>query len=162
MRPMNEQIALFNDAIAILRAHAVLLESVARVVEGPDPWPADLEHWIGSHAITQDTALLAEAFRDAARSAEKKAGFIFAFLRDGNASGAILGVSTAGSSIGLLLEHRAGLGGEGCQTLPSASSVLADVEARLDQLFPPDETEFYTPQVKAFQQWLNTYANLWS
>jgi hypothetical protein len=161
VRPVNDEIALFNDAMALLRAHAVLLESVARVVESTDPWPTDLELWIRSQATTKDNARLAIAFRDAGSTAEKEARFIASSLSERRLDYAILGISTAASSVDSLLYHRIGLNGNGCATLPSAHVVLADVQTRFYELFPQDGVELYTPQFNAFQQWLNTHPNPW-
>jgi hypothetical protein len=159
---VNDEIAMFNDAVATLRAHAVLLESVARVVEGPDPWPVDLVQWIAAESTTTNPVQLGGAFRDAAREAEKSAGYIVGLLRDRNAEDAMITLITAASSIDMLLEHRVHLGGKGCATLPSATEVMAVVKARYYKLFPVDETEFYTPQVNAFIQWLATHPNPWA
>jgi hypothetical protein len=159
---MNDEIALFNDAIAVMRAHAVLLASVSCVIAGPDPWPEDLKLWISSEATTTDNSTLAEAFRDAGSTAEKKANFIAASLRENRLDYAILGISTAASSVDSLLYHRIGHDGNGCATLSSAHALLADVQTRFYQLFPQDGVELYTPQFNAFQQWLNTHPNPWA
>jgi hypothetical protein len=60
---MKEEIALFNDAMAHLTSHAVLVETVARIIKGTDPLPAEVDVWISSKGTTKDSARLAMAFQ---------------------------------------------------------------------------------------------------
>ncbi len=159
---MKQKIKCFEQSISTLRSYSEVLSRFSTKIYGSSELSESLQNCLAPSALGIEPREVSERLRKLSSQVLTYAEYVEFYLSQDNVIEALISVVRAPFDLGRNAENVLMLQGEPCEILPPPYAYLEKSISALENAFPREiGGPLNTPEIVAFQRYLETVENPW-